>query len=75
MKKIRLKFKVAPEWLDKKTFVKNPVRCVIIDSEAIFLTDILGESGRKMVTAGFPFIFEKVLADRLISKGIAKKVK
>lgn len=65
---------VDPEYLANKCIVPNGIKCIIIDPEAIFLTGILGESGRKMVKAGFPFIFEKGLANKLISKGIARKV-
>lgn len=67
---IRLKFMVDPDWLKEKTYIENPVRVVVTDPEAIFLSGILGESGRSMVLAGFPFYFEKELAEKLISKGI-----
>lgn len=75
MKKIRLNFMVDPQDLMTKAYVPNPVKVVIIDSEAIFLTGILGESGRKLVLNGAKFIFTKKLADKLISKGIARKIK
>ncbi len=73
--KLKLTFKVDPDYLRDRTYVPNPVKIVIIDPEAIFLTGILGESGRKMVQHGFPFIFTKKLAQKLIDKGIAKEVK
>jgi len=72
--KIKLKFKVDPLWLAEKTYVENPVCVKVIDPEAIFLAGILGESGREMVLAGFPFIFEKALAEKLIAKGICEKL-
>ena len=71
---VKLKFMIVPEELAKKCFVPNPVRVKIVDPEAIFLTGILGESGRKMVKAGLLFYFTKPLATRLIKKGIAVKV-
>jgi len=71
--KVKLKFMVDPKWLAEKCEIDNPVRVIVTDPEAIFLTGILGESGRKMVEAGFPFIFEGELAERLISKGICKR--
>lgn len=74
MKKVELTFMVVPEFLKNHCVVKNPVKIKIIDPEAIFLTGILGESGRKMVKAGMPFYFKKSLANRLIAKGIAKKI-
>lgn len=74
MKKIKLKFMVAPEELERLAYVPNAVRVKIIDAEAIFLLGILGESGRQLVRAGVTFWFEKKLAKKLISKGIAKKI-
>lgn len=75
MKKVELQFKVCPVFLAKQTYIKNPVRVVIVDPEAIFLMGLLGESGRKMIKAGAPFYFTKRLANKLISKGIAVEVK
>lgn len=66
MRRIRLDFMVVPEELEKRAYVPNPVKLVIIDPEAIFLTSILGESGRKLVKSGIPFYFEPVLAGKLI---------
>jgi len=74
VRKIKLTFMVVPEFLETHCFIENPVKVKVIDPEAIFLTGILGESGRKMVKAGIPFYFEKKLAQKLIKKGIAKKI-
>jgi hypothetical protein len=73
-KKVKLQFMVVPELLATKAYVPNPVRVKIIDPEAIFLTGLLGESGRKLVKAGVEFYFTKSLADKLIEKKIAVKV-
>ncbi len=75
MKKVKLQFMIVPEELKEKCYVKNPVKIKVIDPEAIFLTGILGESGKKMVKAGLMFYFEKELADRLIEKKIAIEIK
>lgn len=74
MKKIRLDFMVDPEELAKLAYVPNPVKVKIIDPKAIFLTGILGESGRKLVEAGVSFYFEKTLAEKLIEKKIAERI-
>lgn len=74
MSKIELTFMVVPEFLTTHCYIKDPIKIKIIDPEAIFLTGILGESGRKMVKAGIPFYFKKELAERLIKKGIAKRI-
>lgn len=73
--KVKLKFMVDPQFLINHTTIDNKVKVVIIDPEAIFLTGILGESGRKLVKAKAPFYFEKKLAEKLISKAIAKEIK
>ena len=65
---------VVPELLAKHAEVPNPVRVKIIDPEAIFLTGLLGESGRKLVKAGIEFYFTQTLAQKLIDKQIAIKV-
>ena len=65
---------VVPEELIKMCYVPNAVKVKIIDPEAIFLTGIFGESGRKMVKRGIPFYFEGKFAKKLIDKGIAKEV-
>ena len=74
-KKVKLNFMVVPELLKEKAYVPKPIRCIIIDPDAIFLTGILGESGKKLVKAGIEFYFTQTLAEKLISKGIAKEVK
>lgn len=65
---------VVPELLASMAYVPNPVRVKIIDPEAIFLTGLLGESGKKLVKAGVEFYFEKELAIKLIEKKIAVKI-
>jgi len=75
MKKIKLSFMVVPEELIKMCYVPNAVKVRVIDPEAIFLLGILGESGRAMVKKGISFYFEGKLANKLIDKGIAKRVK
>ncbi len=75
VKKIKLSFRVCPNFLKKNTYIENPVKVIITDPEAIFLTGILGESGRKMVLNGAPFYFTSKLAIKLIDKGIAKEIK
>jgi len=73
MERIKLDFMIYPEEL-KRCYVKEPVLIKVIDPESIFLTGILGESGRKMVKRGCRFYFTKKLADRLIKMGVARKV-
>ena len=75
MKNVKLKFMVVPEELEKRAYVPNRVKVKIIDPEAIFLTGILGESGRKLVENGVLFYFEKSLANKLIKKKIAEMVR
>ena len=70
-KRIRLQFAVDAVELVTRAYIKDPVRVKIIDPEAIFLTGILGESGRKLVKAGLHFYFERPLAEKLIKKEIA----
>ena len=74
-KRIKLQFMVVPEQLQKRAYVPNAMRIKIIDPEAIFLTGLLGESGRKLVAAGVEFYFEGTLAKKLIEKQIAIEVK
>jgi hypothetical protein len=74
MKKVKLQFMVVPELLKQRAYVPKAVRCRIIDSDAIFLTGILGESGRKLVRAGIDFYFTKPLAEKLVNMGIALKI-
>ena len=72
MGKVKLQFKVDPDWLRDQTEIDNPVRVRVIRPDLLFLTGLLGESGREMVKAGFPFIFEGTLAKELIEKGICE---
>lgn len=65
---------VVPELLSTLAYVPNPVRVKIIDPDAIFLTGLLGESGKRLVKAGIEFYFEKDLANKLIEKQIAIRV-
>lgn len=73
MRKVKLDFMVDPVFLMSQTRVPNAVRIQIVDPQAIFLSGILGESGRKLVKAGAPFYFTRKLADKLIEKGIAQR--
>jgi len=72
--RVELQFMVVPAALAEKAYVPDPVKLRIIDPEAIFLTGLLGESGRKLVSAGILFYFTRHLADKLIDKGIAEAV-
>ena len=74
MKKIKLKFMVVPEELEKRGYVPNRVKILIVDPESIFILGILGESGRKLVASGVPFWFEGELARKLIKMGVAKEI-
>ena len=71
---IELQFKVDPDYLRDNTFVHDPVRIKIIDPESIFITGILGESGRRMITDGAPFIFTRTLAEKLVKHGVAELI-
>ncbi len=73
-KRVKLQFMIVPEFLERRCYVPNRVKLLITDPEAIFLTGILGESGKKMVKAGLPFYFEKRLAKKLIDKNIAEEI-
>lgn len=68
-----LQFKVDPDFLRDKTVVRDPVRIKIVDAESIFITGILGESGRRMIADGATFIFTRSLAEKLIKHGVAVK--
>lgn len=72
-KLVELDFMVVPEELSRAV-VRDPVRIRIVDPEAIFLTGILGQSGRKLVAAGVEFYFTRTLAEKLITMGVAKEV-
>lgn len=71
MNKVILQFKVDPDYLRDHTIVEDPVKIKIIDTESIFITGILGESGRKMIAEGAPFIFTRLLAEKLIKHEVA----
>lgn len=71
---LRLKFMVDPEWLDEKCHVPNAVRVKILKPSSPLLKPYLGQSGKKMAAKGFPFLFEKSIATKLIEKGVAKRI-
>lgn len=73
-KKIKLQFMVDPDFLKENAYIEDPVLLKIIEPEMIFLTGILGESGKKLVLAGANFYFERELAEKLVEKNIAEKV-
>jgi hypothetical protein len=72
MKKVKLDFMVYPEFLKNHAYVPKARLIKIIDPEAIFLTGILGESGKKLIKAGAPFYFTEKIAINLVKKGIAE---
>jgi hypothetical protein len=74
MKKVELQFMVVPELLKELAYVSNPVRVKIIDTDAIFINGLLGESGKKLIKGGIEFYFTKELADKLIEKNIAVEI-
>lgn len=69
--KVKLQFMVVPELLSSLAFVPDPVRVKIIDPEAIFLTGLLGESGKRLIRAGIEFYFTRKLAAKLRAAKIA----
>jgi hypothetical protein len=69
--KVELQFMVVPELLSAFAYVQDPVRCRIVTPDDVFLTGLLGESGRKLVKAGFEFYFTRSLAEELINRGVA----
>jgi hypothetical protein len=71
---IKLKFKVDSKELEEDTYVDNPVRIKICDPKALLSKGLLGDSGIRMAEAGLTFIFERDLANELITEGIAKRV-
>lgn len=72
--KVKLQFMVDPDWLRDMTIIDHPIKVKVIRPDLLFLTGLLGESGREMVKAGFPFWFEGSLALELIDKGICKRI-
>lgn len=71
IKKVKLQFMVDPDFLKENSYVEDAVLVKVIKPELIFLTGILGESGKKLVLAGANFYFERSLAEQLVEKGIA----
>lgn len=71
---VALDFMVVPELLATLAYVPDAVRCKVIDPDAIFLTGLLGESGRRLVRAGIEFYFTRTLAEKLIRAGIASAI-
>ena len=72
--KVELQFMVDPQALAERAYIPDAVKVRIVDPEAIFLTGILGESGRKLVSAGILFYFKGDIARKLIVHGIAEEV-
>jgi len=68
---VRLDFMVDPDALKLRAFVPDPVRVLVTDPASIFITGILGESGRRMVASGMVFIMTRSLAEKLISHHVA----
>ena len=71
MEKIKLKFRVDPDYLKNNTEVVDAVRIKFIDPEKVFVLGLLGESGRTMVMAGAIFEFERQQAEWMIGQKIA----
>lgn len=65
---------VDPEYLSNYCHVTNSVRICILKPLSPLLKPYLGASGKRMAKAGFPFYFEAGIAERLVKKGIAKRV-
>ena len=73
--KVKLQYMVVPEKLLELAYVADPVRIKITDSDSIFITGILGETGRNLIKGGIDFWFTKTLANKLIDYGVAELVK
>lgn len=71
MNRIRLKFKVLPRFLQDMTYVEDPVSIVFVNMGSPLVDMYLGQSGRRMAEAGFPFIFERKIAESLIKADVA----
>jgi len=69
--KVELNFMVVPEKLMELAYVPDRVRVRITEPDSIFITGILGESGRKLVKAGIEFWFTRTLAEDLINNRVA----
>ncbi len=74
MNKLKLKFRVDPEYLKNNTEVVDAIRIKFINPEKVFVLGILGESGRAMVNDGAIFEFEKEQAEWMIEQKIAERV-
>lgn len=73
MEKIKLKFRVDPDYLKNNTIVEDAVRLKFIDPEKVFVLGLLGESGRTMMLNGAVFEFERAQAEWMIGQKIAVK--
>ena len=73
MNKVKLKFMVVPEELEKMAYVEDPVKTCIIDCKRMSERGLLGDSGMKLAKAGAVFYFEKSLAEELIRLKIAQE--
>jgi len=71
MEKVKLKFRVDPDYLRDRTQVVNSVKIKFIDYPRASSLGILGESGIKMMKSGAVFEFERKLAQQMIEDKIA----
>ena len=71
MNKVKLKFRVDPDYLKNNTIVEDAVRIRFIDPEKVFVLGLLGESGRTMMLNGAVFEFERKQAKWMIKQKIA----
>lgn len=74
MPKVKLNFRVDPDYLKNNTEVPNAVRIRFINPEKVFVLGLLGESGRTMMMDGAVFEFEKEQAEWMIEQKIAVRV-
>ncbi len=73
MEKLKLKFRVDPDYLKNNTEVIDAIRIKFIDPEKVFVLGMLGESGRTMMLDGAIFEFEREQAEWMIEQKIAIK--
>jgi hypothetical protein len=71
VEKIKLKFRVDPDYLKNNTEVVDAIRLKFIDPEKVFVLGLLGESGRTMMLNGAVFEFERGQAEWMIEQKIA----
>jgi len=71
MEKVKLKFRVDPDYLKNNTVVEDAVRIRFIDPDKVFVLGLLGESGRTMMLNGAIFEFERSQAKWMIEQKIA----